>query len=187
MQAQRAGDIIRRIRGFVGKRDEARGDTRLPIIDINAAIRAAAGLVSNEALHHGTDLRLKLAPVLPPVNADTIQIQQVVVNLARNAMEAMDEADSPRRDLTIQTMATPDGGVDIQVLDSGPGIPEEIRARLFDPFFTTKAAGMGIGLSICRSIAEGHGGQISVTNRSRGGAAFRLTLPPARTEASAAV
>jgi len=186
-QAQRAGDIIRRIRGFVGKRDEARGDAVLATIDINAAIRAAAGLVSNEALYHGVDLRLKLAPVLPPVQADTIQIQQVVVNLARNAMEAMDEADSAKRDLTIQTTATPEGGVDIRVLDSGPGVPEELRSRLFDPFFTTKAAGMGMGLSICRSIAEGHGGRLSVDNRSRGGAEFRLTLPPVRTEAPTTV
>lgn len=186
-QAQRAGDIIRRIRGFVGKRDEARGDAVLATIDINAAIRAAAGLVSNEALYHGADLRLKLAPVLPPVKADTIQVQQVVINLARNAMEAMDEAGSPKRDLTIQTSATDEGGVDIRVLDSGPGVPEELRSRLFDPFFTTKATGMGMGLSICRSIAEGHGGRLSVDNRSRGGAEFRLTLPPVRTEAPTTV
>lgn len=187
VQAQRAGDIIRRIRGFVGKRDEARGDVLLEAVDINAAIRAAAGLVSNEALYHGASLRLKLAPVLPPVKADTIQIQQVIVNLARNAMEAMDEAGSPRRDLTIQTTATAEGGVDIRVLDSGPGIADDCRTRLFDPFFTTKAAGMGMGLSICRSIAEGHGGRLSATNRSRGGAEFRLTLPPIKRETTAAV
>jgi len=178
-QAQRAGDIIRRIRGFVGKKDEARGDAALPAVDVNAAIRAAAGLVANEALHHGADLRLKLAPVLPPVKADIIQIQQVVVNLARNAMEAMAEADSPRRDLTIQTAAAANGGVDIRVLDTGPGVPDEVRDRLFDPFFTTKTAGMGMGLSICRSIAEAHGGTLAVTNRGRGGAEFRLTLSPA--------
>ncbi len=111
----------------------------------------------------------------------------MVVNLARNAMEAMDEAGSPKRHLTIQTMATAEGGVDIRVLDSGPGVPEELRSRLFDPFFTTKAAGMGMGLSICRSIAEGHGGRLSVDNRSRGGAEFRLTLPPVRTEAPTTV
>lgn len=185
-QAQRAGDIIRRIRGFVGKRDEARGDTLMEAVDINAAIRAAAGLVGNEALYHGTNLRLKLAPVLPPVKADTIQVQQVIVNLARNAMEAMDEAGIPKRDLTIQTSATDEGGVDIRVLDSGPGIAEECRPHLFDPFYTTKAAGMGMGLSICRSIAEAHGGRLSVTNRTRGGAEFRLTLPPISRETTAA-
>ena len=178
-QAQRAGDIIRHIRGFVGKKNDERTDHARPEIDINAAIRAAAGLVGNEALRYGANLRLKLAPVLPAVQADTIQIQQVVVNLARNAMEAMDEVASDPRDLTIQTGTTPAGGVEIRVLDNGPGIPADLRARLFEPFFTTKTAGMGMGLSICRSIAENHGGQLSADNRSRGGAEFKLTLPPA--------
>lgn len=178
-QAQRAGDIIRHIRGFVGKKNEERTDHAWPEIDINAAIRAAAGLVGNEALRYGANLRLKLAPVLPPVQADIIQIQQVVVNLARNAMEAMNETASDPRDLTIQTGATATGEVEIRVLDNGPGIAGDLQSRLFEPFFTTKTAGMGMGLSICRSIAEAHGGQLSADNRSRGGAEFRLTLPPA--------
>lgn len=185
-QAQRAGDIIRHIRGFVGKKDDERGDGLRPEIDINAAIRAAAGLVGNEALRHGANLRLKLAPVLPPIQADTIQVQQIVVNLARNAMEAMDDAGSETRDLTIQTATTAEGGAEIRVMDTGPGIPDDLQRRMFEPFFTTKAAGMGMGLSICRSIAEAHGGTLSAANRGRGGAEFRLVLPPALREPNAA-
>ncbi len=176
-QALRAGAIIRRIRLFVGKKGEERIDGELPEIDLNAVIRGAAGLVGNEALHNGAVMRLNLSPVVPPIRGDTIQIQQVIINLARNAMEAMREAESPQRDLTIRTGLTSDGDAEVRVLDTGPGLSDEVSEKLFDPFFTTKKTGMGMGLSICRSIIESHGGQLTVANRARGGAEFRLSLP----------
>lgn len=176
-QAQRAGSIIKNIRLFVGKKDEQRIDGELPEIDLNQAIRGAAGLVGNDALHNNTVLRLNLSPAFPPVQGDTIQIQQVIVNLARNAIEAMREADSIQRDLTIRTGVTPDGDAEIRVLDTGPGIPDEVLTSLFEPFFTTKKSGMGMGLSICRSIIESHGGKMTASNRARGGAEFKVTLP----------
>lgn len=176
-QAQRAGGIIRQIRGFVGKKDEERIDGELAEIDINATIRAAAGLLAGETLRHGANLKLNLAPVLPKVRADAIQVQQIVVNLARNSVEAMSEADCDPRDITIRTMSGADGSVEIQTLDTGPGIPEDILPHLFHPFFTTKSTGMGMGLSICRSIVDQHGGRLVATNRKRGGAEFRVILP----------
>lgn len=175
-QALRAGEIIRRIRGFVGKKDTGRADTELPEIDINAAIRSAAGLLGNEALDHKANIRLMLAPVLPPVSADAIQIQQIIVNLARNAMEAMSDASCEKRDLTIRTLRAENGSAEFRILDTGPGISEEAMSELFHPFFTTKSSGLGMGLSICQSIINAHGGEMTARNRNRGGAEFRVTL-----------
>ncbi len=174
-QAKRAGDIISRIRGFVGKKDEAKNNATLSSIEINSAIEAAAGLLAGDILKHGVSLRLVLTPELPQVPADSIQIQQLVINLARNSMEAMSEARSQRRDLTIRTLANHEK-VEIQVLDTGPGIPQDVRARMFHPFFTTKESGMGMGLSICKSIVERHGGELQAENRSGGGARFSVVL-----------
>ena len=176
-QAHRAGSIIRNIRLFVGKKDAQRIDGELAEIDLNQAIRGAAGLVGNEALQNKTVLRLNLSSVFPPVRGDTIQVQQVIVNLARNAIEAMREAESPQRDLIIRTGVSPDGDAEVRVLDSGPGIPDEILANLFEPFFTTKTSGMGMGLSICRSIIESHDGKLTASNRTQGGAEFKIVLP----------
>ena len=181
-QAQRAGSIIRNIRLFVGKKDEQRNNGEFPEIDLNQAIRGAAGLVGNEALQNNTVLRLNLSPVFPAVRGDTIQIQQVIVNLARNAIEAMREADSPQRDLTIRTGVSPEGDAEVRILDSGPGISDEVLANLFEPFFTTKTSGMGMGLSICRSIIESHDGKMTASNRTRGGAEFTITLPACASE-----
>jgi two-component system sensor kinase FixL len=116
-----------------------------------------------------------LEPELPHVLADRVQIQQVVVNLLRNAIEAMHA--SPVRTVTISTYAAGPKFVEVAIADTGPGIPDEVAARLFEPFVTTKETGMGVGLSICRTIVEAHGGQLWMTPNPEGGTIFRFQLP----------
>jgi two-component system sensor kinase FixL len=125
----------------------------------------------------GVNFRLEPDPAAPLVAADRIEIQQVVFNLVRNAIEAMD--DRRRRVVRLST-ATRDAEVEIAVADSGPGLSPEVQDRLFRPFVTTKPNGMGIGLSICRRIVDGHGGRLWAENSPKGGAVFRFTLPAAR-------
>ena len=123
-------------------------------------------------------LQASLAPVL----IDKVQIQQVVLNLVRNAVEAME--DSERRELTISTVAPAARFVEVKVADTGPGVPAEISARLFEPFVTTKKSGMGLGLSICREIVEAHGGRLSAAPNGPRGTVFTMTLPAAADEES---
>ncbi len=173
-QARRAGDIIRRIRLFVRKEEPETAP-----MDLNAAIRDAVDLLNSEAPRHELTIDLHLDESLPAVEADAVQIQQVVLNLARNGIDAMDETQAETRRLTIRTGRHRDG-VEVRVEDTGSGLTEEIRARLFEPFFTTKRTGMGMGLLICRSIIEAHGGRVSVSARGPRGAVSRFTLPTAQ-------
>ena len=117
----------------------------------------------------------RTAPALPPVLVDRVQIQQVIVNLLRNAVEAMEA--SPRREITIDVAPASDGLVAIGVADTGHGIAQNIAQRLFQPFNTTKAHGMGVGLSLCRSIVEAHGGRLWAEPNPAGGTIFRFTVP----------
>lgn len=176
-QAIRAGEIIRRIREFVGKTELGRLDAGHPDIDINATIRAAVELLENDALEHNATIKLEPTPALPHISADAVQIQQVIVNVAHNAIEAMSEANSEPREVTIRTLRGENGFIEISVSDTGPGISEETMPEIFHPFFTTKNEGMGMGLSICRSIIDTHGGEFTVRNRDRGGTEFRISLP----------
>jgi len=144
-QAHRAGNIIRRIRRFVQKEPQ-----EIRAIYVNAAIREAVGLVGGEALRQDVDIRLDLADGLPPVEADSIQLQQVILNLARNAIEAIGGPDGRAGRLRVVTRLLPPGQVEIRVTDSGPGIDAAVQKSIFDPFFTTKSSGMGMGLPICR-------------------------------------
>jgi signal transduction histidine kinase len=114
---------------------------------------------------------------LPSIRGDRIQLQQVILNLIMNAAEAMSDASEHSRDLLIGTAANKPGGVRVEVRDSGTGLSQESLGRLFDPFYTTKRGGMGMGLSICRSIIEAHGGQVRATANVPRGAAFHFTLP----------
>jgi two-component system sensor histidine kinase TtrS len=171
-QAERAAAIIRRIRAFIRK-EEPRHDA----LDFNKIIRETTGLMAAEAERQGARFVLDLAEPLPRVQADSVQIEQVIVNLVRNAIEAMAEASSPVREITLRTASAADGAVEIAVEDTGPGLPEIGRERLFDPFFTTKADGLGLGLSISQSIVEAHGGRLTATARPGGGAVFRFALP----------
>jgi two-component system, LuxR family, sensor kinase FixL len=171
-QALRAGQIIRRLRDFIEKRE----DNRAPE-DINRVIEEAMALAFVGAADAGVAVTTTLGANLPPVMIDKIQIQQVVLNLVRNALEAM--AGRQRRELHLTTVAGPEGFVAVAVADTGPGLSEEVAAKLFQPFVTTKDDGMGIGLSICRSIVDAHGGRLWATPNPDGGVTFHFHLPVA--------
>jgi two-component system sensor kinase FixL len=171
-QAERAGKIIRRLRDFL-----ERGDTERRLEDINKVVEEATALALVGAKDSGVKVRFGIARTLPPVMIDKIQIQQVVLNLVRNAIEAMEHA--ARRELAIETGRSDDGEVETVVVDSGPGLSTEVEAQLFQPFVSTKRTGMGLGLSICRTIVEAHGGRLTAGSHSSGGAVFRFTLPAA--------
>jgi two-component system sensor kinase FixL len=166
------GQIIRRLRDFV-----LRGESERRIESVAKLVEEAAALALVGSREQGLQLRFALDPACDRVVADRVQIQQVLVNLLRNAMEAM--AESPRRELAVSSGPVADGLVEIAVADTGQGLPEAVRANLFQPFFTTKEAGMGVGLSISRTIIEAHGGKLSAEVNPAGGATFRLTLPSA--------
>lgn len=178
-QAERAGNVIRRIRWFVQK-----NAPQAAAIDINKTIRDAIELCRADTLRYQVLLELDLDQTLPAVLADGIQIQQVVINLARNAMEAMDGCAPERRRLTVRTGEFSGKLVEIAIADSGPGLPAEVRGDLFEPFVTTKSDGMGIGLSICRSIVVAHGGTLTAESTDGVGTTFRFTLPLADHPAS---
>ena len=169
-QTARVADLVRRLRAFVRK-DEAE---RRPE-DVGQIIEEASALALIGARESGVKVQLRCAPALPRVPVDKVQIQQVVINLFRNAVEAM--AGSERRELTLSASAGANGAVEIRVADSGPGIAPEIADRLFQPFVTTKPQGMGVGLSICHSIIEAHGGELRVEPNPEGGAVFSFSLP----------
>jgi len=169
-QTGRAGEIIRRLREFLSK-----GDPERRIENVNHVVEEACALALVGVKSQGTTVLMRLDPAAPVVIIDKIQIQQVVLNLVRNAVEAM--ATGPRRELSILTERRADDMVEIAIADTGPGIAESVRAKLFQPFVTTKASGMGVGLSICRSIVEAHGGRLWAADNAAGGAVFRLTIP----------
>jgi PAS domain S-box-containing protein len=170
-QAARSGAIIRHLREFAGK-----GPGRRSLEDINALVASAARLIESEAREGKVSLHLDLAPGLPGVPVDRIQVDQVLINLMKNAVEALRESGGPRH-LTLRTGRGADGGVEVIVADNGPGIPPACLDRLFHPFFTTKPDGLGLGLAISRSIIEAHGGSLGTVTHPGPGAAFRFTVP----------
>ena len=172
-QALRAGEIIRRLREFV-----ARGETERRIEPIAKLIEEASALALVGAREQEIVTRVRLDPLAESVLADRVQVQQVLVNLLRNASEAMQHR--PQRELGIEVRRMPPGMVEIAVSDTGPGIPPDVADRLFQPFVTTKQTGMGVGLSICKTIIEAHGGRMSGERNAAGGATFRLTLQAAQ-------
>jgi signal transduction histidine kinase len=146
---------------------------------MNEAISEVIELTRGEATKSGVSVQTQFAESLPPVKADRTQLQQVILNLILNAVQAMNESGLALRELQIGTEANGSDGVLISIRDSRPGIGPQSIEHLFDPFYTTKQAGMGMGLAICRSIVEGHGGRIWATANVPRGAAFHFTLPVA--------
>jgi two-component system, LuxR family, sensor kinase FixL len=171
-QAERAGQVIRGLRSLVRDRDVER-----PVpLELNPVVEEVAALAEIDL--RGTPLRLELdlSEGLPRVLGNGVQIQQVVINLIRNGAEAMREAQREGRVL-VTTALTGDRTIEIRVRDQGPGVDPTIEPRLFDPFLTTKPQGMGLGLSICKSIAQAHGGELTYRRSPEGGAEFTLRLP----------
>lgn len=170
-QAERAGEIMRHVRDFVRK-----SEPRMTAVDLNQVVRGVAKFTEHEARQHETVVTLQLAPQQPRVWADAIMVEQVICNLVRNAMEAMAEARTSRREILVRTVPQGERAVEVEVIDTGPGIDGAVIDQVFDQFYTTKHDGVGMGLSISRSIVESHGGSIRAESRMGGGATFRFTL-----------
>jgi signal transduction histidine kinase len=168
----RASDVIGRIRALI-KKTPPRRDR----FEINDAIREVIELTGNEAEKHGVSMRAQLAERLPLVEGDRVQLQQVVLNMVVNAIEAISPGQGGSRELLIVTDKGKPDGVLVSVKDFGPGLTDEFAARVFDAFYTTKSGGMGLGLSICRSIVEAHGGRVWAKPNSPQGAVFEFNLP----------
>ena len=171
---ERASEVIRRLRSLFKK-----APFELKDIDLNEIVREAAKLVSSLsglAVARQVDLSTSLTPEPLVIRGDHIQLQQVILNLIVNAIDAMSDVSSAKRQIFVRTTRIPDFA-ELTVSDTGPGIPPEKLRSVFEPFFTTKAEGMGIGLSIVRTIVEAHNGQIVAENQARGGATFRIRLP----------
>ncbi|QCP52843.1 PAS domain S-box protein [Trinickia violacea] len=170
--ARRAGEVINRIHGLVTK-----APTCSESLQINETIREVMALTSSEANRNGVSVRMQFSEDLPFIKGDRVQLQQVMLNLVINAIDAMSAVDVGPRELTISTAMHEPGAVLVSVRDSGPGIAPENAERLFEPFYTTKASGMGMGLSICHSIIEAHGGRLWMSANVPRGALFQFTVP----------
>jgi PAS domain S-box-containing protein len=173
---RRAVEIIQRLRGFLRKRD-----MEFERVDINDVVTEIIPLVESDAGARGVALKLDLERALPGARADRVHLQQVLLNLMLNGMDAMNGNSDGRRELCVQTRIFQGNGngeaIEVAVKDSGCGIPREKLANIFQPFFTTKPHGMGMGLSISRTIVEAHGGRITAENNADAGATIRFTLP----------
>ncbi len=175
-QIQRAGSILRKLRGFIEKRETER-TLESPEVLIDDAITLLGTIDGTVALD------TRIGPDLPGVLVDRVQLQQVLVNLMRNAIEAMQEC--PRRELLLSVFSTDGKTVEVSLADTGPGLPRHIADHLFQPFISTKQGGMGVGLSICRSIIARHNGRIWAEPNPGGGTVFRFTLPAVEERAAA--
>jgi len=172
-EALRAAAVVRRLRAFLRK-----DAPKKELCDSGDVVREAIRLVDDDARRAGVALHLDLDPHAAKVEIDVVQIEQVLVNLLRNALEARDGSRGPHS-IVVQTVATSAGGVEVRVRDDGPGLPVEDVEQLFEAFFTTKEKGLGMGLSICQKIVEAQGGALWGTANREGGATFAFTLPPA--------
>jgi two-component system sensor histidine kinase TtrS len=171
LQAQRGGNIIRQLRRFVKK--------EVPVktaVDINELVRKVVLLIQPEAQRVRVQIHTQLEPDLPPVWVQDIQIQQVIINLATNGIDAMGDPGLPERRLTIATELSAPGQVDVVVCDTGTGIDEGMRTALFKQFVTTKSRGLGLGLSISKGIIDAHEGSITLESTGPTGTTFRFSL-----------
>jgi len=171
---RRAGEVIRRIRALL-----KRGDLERAPLEVNEVVEEIVSLLHSEAVVKGISVRLDLVSGLPTVLGDRIQLQQVIMNLLMNGMEAMSDTQPDFREVVVRTSRHEPDYVEVAIQDSGTGIEPENLERIFGPFYTTKPEGMGMGLSICRSIVQGHGGHLWATNNPDRGATFHFTLPTA--------
>jgi C4-dicarboxylate-specific signal transduction histidine kinase len=170
---KRASEVVQRIRALT-----RRSERQITSLNLNDLIEEVVPLVRNEVARHRAFLQFDLAGDLPEIQGDPIQLQQVIINLIVNAAQAMVAVEDRPRSVVVSSRASGSNQVVLEVMDSGPGVDSGHDAQIFEPFFTTKPDGMGMGLSICRSIIEAHGGQIGVLRRApESGATFRCILP----------
>jgi two-component system sensor kinase FixL len=171
-QVQRAGDVIKNLRKFVRNRE-----IESQRLNLKTLVDGVMVLIHADAAHESVSVETALSDSLPEVSGNAVQLQQVLLNLTHNAVDAMRDNKRRPKILTIETRETSDGRVEIQVSDRGSGVSSNLEAAIFHPFFTTKQHGLGVGLAISRSIVEAHGGQLSYERRDGGGSTFVVTLP----------
>ncbi|MCY1539388.1 Sensor histidine kinase TmoS [compost metagenome] len=170
--ANRAADVLGRIRKLIRK-----APPQCQPVDLNEAIREMVEFTHGPATKHGAQVQTQLAQDLPYIKGDRVELQQVLLNLIINALEAMESVDEGARQLWVNTALDNAGGVQVEVRDSGPGFAFESTEQVFVPFYTTKPTGLGMGLSICRSIIETHGGRLWASANQPRGAVVQFTLP----------
>jgi C4-dicarboxylate-specific signal transduction histidine kinase len=172
INGNRATDVLSRIRAFIKKTPP-----RKESLDVNEVLLEVVALMRGEAKSHKVAVQMNLADGLPAVHADRVQLQQVLLNLIINAIEAMSASDAGSRRLLISSAKSESNEVSVEVQDSGPGLPSASLEQIFQAFYTTKPTGLGMGLSICRSIIGAHGGTLRATAGHPTGAIFTFTLP----------
>jgi C4-dicarboxylate-specific signal transduction histidine kinase len=171
-QSYRASEIIRRVRSFIKK-----GEQEKEPIDVNETIQTLSGLLLADASDHDSDITFEMADDLPEVVANPFQLQQVVLNLVHNGIEAMSESKVTNPRLIISTRFLEFEGIEVSVRNKSKSLEIMDTEKVFEPFYTTKATGLGMGLAICRSIIEDHGGSLSVNSNHETGTSFQFTLP----------
>ena len=169
---KRAGEVIRRLRLLLKK-----GEVEQQLLDPNEVVREILKLVRSDLMNQEVAVLTELAPGLPPVKGDRVQLQQVLLNLVVNGCDAMSKNPARERQLVIFTRLKPGEGVRISVADRGVGFAPDHHDKVFEPFYTTKSHGLGLGLSVCRTIVKAHGGRLWATNNAGPGATFHFTLP----------
>jgi C4-dicarboxylate-specific signal transduction histidine kinase len=172
-EGERAGEVIHRLRGMLKK-----GDVKHEPIDMNELIASTLRLLHSELIDRRMSISFDNATGLPETRGDPVQLQQTLLNLLMNAMDATEHMPPARRTISISTAATGEGGVEVHIYDRGTGLPPSREHEVFQPFFTTKKRGLGLGLSICTSIVKLHGGTLSLQNNVREGACAVFRLPP---------
>ncbi len=171
---KRAGEIIHRLRLLLKK-----GEVQRQSLDLNEVVLEVLKLVRSDLVNHGISAQTQLAPALPAIKGDRVQLQQVLLNAVMNACQAMARVAPADRTLVVRTVASDGDGVQVEIADRGCGIPPENLERVFEPFFTTRTEGLGLGLAVCRTIIDAHGGKIWATNNAERGATFYFKLPTA--------